>query len=146
MHGALRQTWAQTYARCRQLAHALQQAGIGKNDTVAVILPNTPPMIEAHFGVPMAGAVLNALNTRLDPEAVAFMLDHGEAKALIVDPEFAPLIAKALQLRQRTEPLLVIQVEDALVWRSCHAGGQCQLRRIRGPGRSGYSLGKMPGR
>jgi fatty-acyl-CoA synthase len=114
VHGALRQTWAQTYARCRQLAHALQQAGIGKNDTVAVILPNTPPMIEAHFGVPMAGAVLNALNTRLDPEAVAFMLDHGEAKALIVDPEFAPLIAKALQLRQRTEPLLVIQVEDAL--------------------------------
>lgn len=114
VHGALRQTWAQTYARCRRLAHALQQAGIGKNDTVAVILPNTPPMVEAHFGVPMAGAVLNALNTRLDPEAVAFMLDHGEAKALIVDPEFAPLIAKALQLRERTEPLLVIQVEDAL--------------------------------
>lgn len=114
VHGDLRQTWAQTYARCRQLAHALQKAGIGKNDTVAVILPNTPPMVEAHFGIPMAGAVLNTLNTRLDPEAVAFMLDHGEAKALIVDPEFAPLIAKALKLRERTEPLLIIQAEDEL--------------------------------
>ena len=114
IHGDLRQTWAQTYARCRQLASSLRQAGIGKNDTVAVILPNTPPMVEAHFGVPMAGAVLNTLNTRLDAEALAFMLDHGEAKALIVDPEFAPVIAKALQLRERTQPILVIQVDDAL--------------------------------
>jgi fatty-acyl-CoA synthase len=114
VHGGLRQTWAQTYARTRQLASALQKAGIGKNDTVAVMLPNTPPMVEAHFGVPMAGAVLNALNTRLDPEAIAFMLDHGEAKAVIVDPEFAGTMAKALQLRQRTEPLLVIDVQDAL--------------------------------
>ena len=114
VHGDLRQTWAQTYARCRQLASALQQRGIGKNDTVAVILPNTPPMVEAHFGVPMAGAVLNALNTRLDPEAIAFMLDHGEAKALIVDPEFAGLIAKAMALRTATTPLLLIEVEDAL--------------------------------
>lgn len=114
VHGSLRQTWGQTYARCRQLASNLQRSGIGKNDTVAVILPNTPPMVEAHFGVPMAGAVLNTLNTRLDPEALAFMLDHGEAKALIVDPEFAPLIAKALQLRTRTEPLLIIQVDDEL--------------------------------
>ena len=114
VHGSLRQTWGQTYARCRQLASSLQRAGIGKNDTVAVILPNTPPMVEAHFGVPMAGAVLNTLNTRLDPEALAFMLDHGEAKVLIVDPEFAPVIAKALPLRTRAEPLLVIQVDDAL--------------------------------
>lgn len=114
VHGDLRQTWAQTYARTRQLASALQKAGIGRNDTVAVMLPNTPPMVEAHFGVPMAGAVLNALNTRLDPEAIAFMLDHGEAKAVIVDPEFAGTMAKALQLRQRTEPLLVIDVQDAL--------------------------------
>ena len=114
VHGALRQTWAQTYARTRQLASALRKAGIGKNDTVAVMLPNTPPMVEAHFGVPMAGAVLNALNTRLDPEAIAFMLDHGEAKVVIVDPEFAGTMAKALKLRQRTEPLLVIDVQDAL--------------------------------
>ena len=114
VHGELRQTWGQTYTRCRQLASALQQAGIGKNDTVAVMLPNTPPMVEAHFGIPMAGAVLNTLNTRLDPEAIAFMLDHGEAKALIVDPEFATVVAKALPLRQNQTPLLLIDVEDAL--------------------------------
>lgn len=114
VHGDLRQTWGQTYARCRQLASSLRKAGIGKNDTVAVILPNTPPMVEAHFGVPMAGAVLNTLNTRLDAEVLAFMLDHGEAKALIVDPEFTGVIAKALKLRTCTEPLLVIQVDDAL--------------------------------
>ena len=114
VHGALRQTWGQTYARCRQLASALQRAGIARNDTVAVMLPNTPPMVEAHFGVPMAGAVLNALNTRLDPEAIAFMLDHGEAKVVIVDPEFAGTLRKALELRQHKAPLLVIDVEDAL--------------------------------
>jgi fatty-acyl-CoA synthase len=114
VHGSLRQTWAQTYARTRRLASALQRAGIGKNDTVAVMLPNTPPMVEAHFGVPMAGAVLNALNTRLDPEAIAFMLDHGEARAVIVDPEFAGTMAKALKLRQATTPLLVIDAQDAL--------------------------------
>lgn len=114
VHGTLRQTWAQTYARCRQLASALVQAGIGKNDTVAVMLPNTPPMVEAHFGVPMAGAVLNTLNTRLDPEAIAFMLDHGEAKAVIVDPEFTGTMAKALALRAGTTPIRVIEVQDAL--------------------------------
>ena len=114
VHGELRQSWGQTYARCRQLASSLRQSGIGKNDTVAVMLPNTPPMVEAHFGVPMAGAVLNALNTRLDPEAVAFMLDHGEARAVIVDPEFAGIMKKALALRQSKAPLLVIDVADAL--------------------------------
>ncbi len=114
VHGDLRQDWATTDRRTRQLASALAQAGIGKNDTVAVMLPNTPPMVEAHFGIPMAGAVLNALNTRLDPETVAFMLDHGEAKAVIVDPEFAGVMKKALALRQSTRPLLVIDVEDAL--------------------------------
>jgi len=114
VHGALRQTWSATYARCRRLASALRRAGIGKNQTVALMLPNTPPMVEAHFGVPMAGAVLNALNTRLDPEAIAFMLDHGEARAVIVDPEFSAVMEKALALRTRREPMLVIDVEDAL--------------------------------
>ncbi len=114
VHGELRQDWATTYRRCRQLASALTQAGVGKNDTVAVMLPNTPPMVEVHFGVPMAGAVLNALNTRLDPETVAFMLDHGEAKAVIVDPEFSGVMKKALALRQSTRPLLVIDVQDDL--------------------------------
>ena len=114
VHGELRQTWAQTYARCRQLASALQRAGIGRGDTVAAMLPNTPPMVEAHFGVPMAGAVLNTLNTRLDAETIAFMLDHGEARAVIVDPEFAPVLARAIALRQRSEPLLLIETQDAL--------------------------------
>ena len=110
----VRQTWSQTYTRCRQLASALVRAGVGKNDTVAVMLPNTPPMVEAHFGVPMAGAVLNALNTRLDPETLAFMLDHGQAKVVIVDPEFSGTLKKALALRQSTRPILVIDVQDAL--------------------------------
>ena len=114
VHGTLRQTWGETHARCRRLASALQRAGIGKNHTVAAVLPNTPPMVEAHFGVPMVGAVLNAINTRLDPETIAFMLDHGEARAIIVDPEFSGTVKKALALRKAGTPLLVIDVEDAL--------------------------------
>jgi fatty-acyl-CoA synthase len=114
IHGDLRRTWAEVYSRCRQLASALAKHGIARGDTVAVMLPNTPPMVEAHFGIPMCGAVLNALNTRLDPETVAFMLDHGEAKAVIVDPEFAGVMKKALALRKEKRPLVVIDVQDAL--------------------------------
>lgn len=113
IHGAVRQTWAETYANCRRLASALRLRGIGSGDTVAVMLPNTPPMVEAHFGIPMAGAVLNTMNTRLDAEAIAFQLDHGEAKAVIVDREFSGVMKKALALRARTEPVLVIDVDDA---------------------------------
>ncbi len=112
VHGDLRRTWSELYARCRQLASSLRRRGIARGDTVAVMLPNTPAMVEAHFGIPMAGAVLNALNTRLDPPTIAFMLDHGEARAVIVDPEFAPVMKKALALRTRQSPLLVIDVED----------------------------------
>ena len=114
VHGDLRRNWAEVFTRCRQLASALQRHGIVKGDTVAVMLPNTPPMVEAHFGIPATGAVLNALNTRLDAETLAFMLDHGEAKVVIVDPEFAEIMQKALSLRKATTPLLVIDVEDAL--------------------------------
>ena len=114
VHGDLRQTWSETDARCRRLASALLRRGIGQGDTVAVMLPNTPPMVEAHFGIPMAGAVLNTLNTRLDAEAIAFMLDHGEARAVIVDPEFAPTMARALSLRQSAHEVLVIDAEDAV--------------------------------
>ncbi|MDB5857304.1 MAG: o-succinylbenzoate--CoA ligase [Ramlibacter sp.] len=114
IHGALRRNWRQTYERCRRLASALQGAGLAMGDTVAVMLPNVPPMVEAHFGIPMAGAVLNTLNTRLDPEAIAFMLDHGEAKAVIVDPEFAGVMQQAIALRRQQRPLLVIDAEDAL--------------------------------
>jgi fatty-acyl-CoA synthase len=114
VHGDLRRTWGDVYGRCRRLASALARYGIRKGDTVAVMLPNTPPMVEAHFGIPMAGAVLNALNTRLDAETIAFMLDHGEAKAVIVDPEFAFVMKKALALRKGKAPLLAIDVTDAL--------------------------------
>jgi len=114
VHGPLRRSWQQTYERCRRLASALQRAGLGKGDTVAVMLPNTPPMVEAHFGIPMAGAVLNTLNTRLDAEAIAFMLEHGEARAVIVDPEFAPVMQQAIAMRKEARPLLVIDAEDAL--------------------------------
>ena len=114
VHGDLRRSWAEVFVRCRQLASSLQRHGIGKGDTVAVMLPNTPPMVEAHFGIPASGAVLNALNTRLDAETLAFMLDHGEAKVVIVDPEFAAVMKKALALRQSTKPLLVIDVQDAV--------------------------------
>lgn len=113
-HGDLKRTWSQTYARTRQLASALIKAGVGVGDTVAVMLPNTPPMVEAHFGVPMVGAVLNSLNTRLDPEAIAFMLNHGEAKVVIVDPEFSGVMKKALAMAQAESPrdILVIDVID----------------------------------
>ena len=114
IHGDVRRTWGEVYTRCRQLASALVRHGVGKGDTVAVMLPNTPPMVEAHFGVPMSGAVLNALNTRLDAETIAFMLDHGEATAVIVDPEFAGVMNKAMALRTAQRPLLVLDVTDAL--------------------------------
>jgi fatty-acyl-CoA synthase len=114
VHGDLRRTWGEVYMRCRRLASALTLRGIRKGDTVAVMLPNTPPMVEAHFGIPMSGAVLNALNTRLDAESIAFMLDHGEAKAVIVDPEFAGVMKKAVALRTNSRPLLVVDVSDAL--------------------------------
>ena len=111
VHGARRFNWRQTYARCRQLASALVAAGVGKNDTVAVMLANTPEMYESHFGVPMTGAVLNAINTRLDAETVAFILNHGEAKVLITDREFSPVVRAALARVER--PLLVIDVFDS---------------------------------
>src|ERR1700733_1851652 len=94
VHGAQHYTWAQTYARCRRLGAALPRRGIGRNDTVAVMAPNIPAIYEAHFGVPMAGAVLNPLNTRLDAETIAFMLRHGGARALITDGELAPTVEK----------------------------------------------------
>ncbi|MBU6437465.1 MAG: AMP-binding protein, partial [Betaproteobacteria bacterium] len=114
VHGELRRSWGALYARCRQLASALARHGVTRGDTVAVMLPNTPPMVEAHFGVPMCGAVLNTLNTRLDAPTLAFMLDHGEAKVLIVDREFTGVMQQALALRQRREPLLVVDADDAL--------------------------------
>ncbi|ERT20110.1 acyl-CoA synthetase [Pseudomonas putida SJ3] len=110
IHGAIRRNWQETYQRCRRLASALAGRGIGRGDTVAVMLPNTPAMLEAHFGVPMTGAVLNTLNVRLDAEAIAFMLQHGEAKVLITDREFHAVIEAALALLEH--PPLVVDVDD----------------------------------
>jgi fatty-acyl-CoA synthase len=110
VHGERRHTWRETYARCRRLASALAQRGVGRGDTVALMAANTPEMYEAHFGVPMTGAVLNTLNTRLDAEAIAFMLGHGEAKVLVTDMEFAPTIAAALEKVERRP--LVIDIDD----------------------------------
>jgi len=110
IHGDRRLTWAEVYVRSRQLASALTQRGIGAGDTVAAMLPNVPAMYEAHFGVPMCGAVLNTLNTRLDAAAIAFMLDHGEAKVLLTDREFSATIEKALALVKKKP--LVIDVDD----------------------------------
>jgi len=110
VHGARRYTWAETYARCRRLASALVRRGIGPGDTVSVMLANTPEMYEAHFGVPMTGAVLNTLNTRLDANAIAFMLEHGDARVLLTDREFAPTIRRALALVARRP--VVVDVDD----------------------------------
>ena len=111
VHGARRQDWATTYDRCRRLGSALAGRGIARGDTVAVIAANIPEMFEAHYGIPMIGAVLNAINTRLDDEAIAFILDHGEAKVLIVDPEFAAVAQRAVEMSGRAD-LLVIDIED----------------------------------
>ena len=108
IHGKQRYTWKETYARCRRLASALAKRGIGVGDTVAVMLPNIPAMVEAHFGIPMCGAVLNTLNTRLDAEAIGFTLEHGEARLLLVDAEFAPVVERAIKGRR----IEVIDVED----------------------------------
>jgi fatty-acyl-CoA synthase len=112
VHGEIRRTWQETYARTRRLASALAARGIGLGDTVAVMLPNTPAMVEAHFGIPMIGAVLNTLNTRLDAATLAFMLEHGEAKAVLVDREFSEVMRAVLALVAR--PMLVVDVDDAL--------------------------------
>lgn len=104
-------TWAETYNRCRRFASFLTKRGLGRGDTVAAMLPNIPAMNEAHFAVPMAGCVLNALNIRLEAATLAFMLDHGGAKVILVDPEFAGVIADALALMTGPKPL-VIDVDD----------------------------------
>ncbi|AIY41499.1 3-methylmercaptopropionyl-CoA ligase (DmdB) [Collimonas arenae] len=111
VHGPVRQNWRETYQRACRLASGLRKLGVENGDTVAVMLPNTPAMVEAHFGVPMAGAVLNALNIRLNLASLAFMLRHGEAKVLLADSEFADA---ARQLAQQIHGLYVVAVNDIL--------------------------------
>jgi len=117
VHGDVRRTWAETAARCRRLASALRRRDIQPGQTVAFLAANTPELFEAHFGVPMMGAVLNAINTRLDPEAIAFILQHGEARILFVDREFSPAAKRAVTLLQRRIP--VIDIDDP-----SHEGGK----------------------
>src|SRR5712672_3321859 len=105
-------TGAQTYARCRRFASFLAGRSIGSGDTVAAMLPNIPAMNEVHFAVPMAGAVLNALNIRLDAASIAFQLDHGGAKIILVDPEFSGVITEAMALMKGPKPF-VMDVDDA---------------------------------
>ena len=110
VHGARRYTWSETWTRARRLGSALAQRGIGKGDTVAAMLPNIPEMFECHFGIPLTGAIFNALNTRLDAATIAFILNHGEAKILIADREYAPIVESALERIGRT--ITVIDVDD----------------------------------
>ncbi len=117
IHGQVRRSWGDTFTRVRRLASALAKRGIAKGDTVALLAANTPELFEAHFGVPLAGAVLNAINTRLDAEAISFILEHGEAKILITDREFSKVAKKALEGFGRTIP--VIDIDDP-----SYAGGE----------------------
>ena len=111
VHGALRRTYAETYARCRRLAGALAGRGVGLGDTVSIMAPNVPAMLEAHFGVPMAGAVLNALNIRLDAASVALMLGHARSRVLIADAAFADVVAEALAALDHRPHVVLIDDE-----------------------------------
>ena len=111
VHGAARFTYRNLYSRCRRLADALRRRGIGLGDTVAVMAPNVPALLEAHYGVPMAGAVLNALNYRLDARSITFILAHGQARLLIADREFAPIVSTALDELGR--PLPLVEIDDS---------------------------------
>src|SRR5262249_44606640 len=106
VHGSLRRNYREFYARARKLASALSKHGIKRGDTVSAGLANTPPMLECHYGVPMAGAVLNTVNTRLDAAIIAFQLDHGGAKVVIVDREFSKVVKEALSIC-RVRPLVI---------------------------------------
>lgn len=111
IHGSIRRSWRETERRCRRLAYALKRRGIGKGDTVAVLAPNIPELLECHFAIPMAGAVLNANNIRLDAKTIAYILDHSNASVFLLDTELSPLAAQALKIAQ-TSPL-VVDIEDS---------------------------------
>ncbi len=126
IHGDLRLSWDQFRVRCHRLGSALAARDIGVGDTVAALLPNTPPMLEAHFGVALSGAVLNSVNTRLDPAAVAFILEHSQSRVFLVDREYAPLAREALALLQKKGGALplVIDALDPVYVGECRAEGR----------------------
>jgi fatty-acyl-CoA synthase len=125
IYGAKQQTWAQTYARCRRFASALQKNGLRQDETVALMLPNVPAMYEAHFAVPMSGGVINGLNIRLDADAIAFQLKHGDAKILLTDREFSDTVKAAVS--QLENKPLIIDVDD-----SDYSGRRIQLATAAG--------------
>ena len=138
VHGTRRYTYAELHARCRRLAGALAGRGVGVGDTVSLMAPNVPEMLEAHFGVPMCGAVLNALNYRLDADTIRFILGHAEAKVLITDREFSPVVAQALE--GMNPPPLVIDIDDPL----CDSGdriGEKEYEAFLDEGSSGFEYG-----
>jgi fatty-acyl-CoA synthase len=142
VHGGLRRSYRDFYARSRRLASALAQRGIGRGDTVAVMLANTPAMLECHYGVPMAGAVLNTLNTRLDAPVIAFSLDHGEAKVIITDREFSKTIRAALELA--TVKPVVIDYDDPEFSGPGDRLGECEYEAFLEQGDPDFSW-TMPG-
>ena len=136
---ATRTSYAEFYARTRKLASALAARGIGVGDTVSVMLANTPAMLEAHYGVPMTGAVLHSINTRLDAPAVAFMLDHADTKVLIGDTEFGAVLKEALELA-KVKPLL-IDYRDLAMRRRRRRGSAISTTRSSSPTATRISLG-----
>src|SRR2546427_12958165 len=111
IHGDRRISYREFDARARRLASALSRRGIGPGDTVSAVLPNVPAMLEAHFGVPMIGAVLNTINTRLDTRTIGYILEHGEAQALLTDREYAATVGPALDSVRGKPPALEVAVE-----------------------------------
>ncbi|WP_111431920.1 acyl-CoA synthetase [Rhodobacteraceae bacterium DSL-40] len=137
VHGTVRRTWAETWARCRRFASALEARGIGKGDTVSIIASNIPEMFEAHFGVPMTGAVLNTINTRLDAEAIAFILTHAEAKVVLVDPEFSEVAERAIHIAG-LRGCIVVDIEDAS-YDGGHRVGSLTYDELLASGREDYA-------
>ena len=138
IHGDRSYTYAEFAARCRRLASALTRRGIGLGDTVAIMAPNVPAMLEAHYGVPLTGAVLNALNYRLDARSIAFMLDHAGARLLLTDTEFAPTIQEALGLLG--QPLPVVDIDDPLAGPARGSRlGQTEYEALIGEGDAGFA-------
>jgi len=138
VHGTYRQTWSQTRERCHRLASALLHHGLRRGDVVAAMLPNVPAMVEAHFGVPLAGLVLNTLNTRLDAEALSYMLLHSGAKAILVDPEFSGVIQRAVELavREGAQTPLVVDASDPTTNLKCEPAGRVEYEALLADGRA----------
>lgn len=136
IHGARRDTWRQTAQRCRQLASALAGRGVGRGDVVAVMAPNIPALYEAHFAVPMVGATLLALNTRLDADTTAYILEHAQARVLLCDREFSRMIKAALAAV--TQPILVVDIEDALYTSDGEAIGCVEYETLLAEGSSDF--------